>query len=305
MKKVLITGSLGFVGGYLRSEFTYYDYEVIGVDVCSGENTIASNLLDAQEIDSIIFKEKPDVIVHLAGQASVSKSWAKPKETFENNVIASINLLEAIKKNCRRSHVVIVGSSDQYGNLKNEGANVVETIEMKPKTPYAISKKTQEEIATLYAKTYNLNLYMTRTFNHSGAGQKEGFLIPDLCAGIVRVENGLNSSLRIGNTDSYRDFTHVKDVVRAYRLLSEKGVAGEVYNIGSGRAYGVKELLDKLIFLAKCPIPIERDPEKMRPVDTSIICCNHNKITEHVGWIPSISIDNVLEETLQYYRKIL
>lgn len=300
--RALITGSQGFVGGYLRRELEQNGYEVIGLDVQSGENTVQADLLDAKRLAALIQELASDVVFHLAGQASVAQSWKIPQKTVEINVIAAINLMEAVRLTTPQARMVLVGSSDQYGNLGEAGRLVSETMETRPQTPYAVSKQAQEEIARVYVRAYGLHICMTRSFNHGGAGQREGFLIPDFAAGVARVEKGLINSLRVGNLASRRDFTHVKDVVRAYRLISERGTPGEVYNVGSGTVHSAQEILDRLCAMAVCPIPVEQDPAKMRPSDTPVICCDHSKLTAHTGWQPEIELSVILRDMLEEWR---
>ena len=303
MKKALITGSQGFVGHYLRQELENNGYQVTGLDLQAGEGVIVADLLDRDAIERVVAQEKPDVIIHLAGQANVAKSWEIPQKTMELNVVAAINLMETVRCNCPTCRMVLVGSSDQYGNLGEAGKLVSETLTTRPQTPYAVSKEAQEEMAGVYVKAYGLNISMTRSFNHAGAGQGKGFLISDFASGIVAVERGEQSCLKVGNLTAKRDFTHVRDVVRAYRLIAEQGQAGEVYNVGSGIVYSAQEILDKLCDLAQFPIPVEQDPTKMRPSDTPVICCDHRKLTEHTGWEPAIAIDKILREVIAWWRK--
>jgi len=302
--KALITGSLGFVGNYLRAELEQNGYEVIGLDIRPGDRTIQADLLDAAQISALIAAEKPDAVFHLAGQADVGKSWKIPQDTMQINVVASINLMEAVRAFTPSVRMVLVGSSDQYGNLGAAGANVHEALEMKPQSPYAISKRAQEEMAKLYVRSYGMNICMTRSFNHGGAGQRTGFMIPDFASGIVKVERRQQEFLSVGNLTSRRDFTHVKDVVRAYRLIAEQGRKGEVYNVGSGRTHSAQEVLDLLRSMASCDIPVRQDPCRMRPSDTPEICCNHDKLTADTGWQPELDIRNIAEDTLAYYRSL-
>lgn len=301
--RALITGSQGFVGQYLRRELETNGYEVLGLDLQETPETIQADLLDAGQMKDTVFRAKPDAIFHLAGQADVAKSWKIPQKTMEVNVIGTLNLLEAARAFDSSVRMVIVGSSDQYGNLGEAGQCVRETLDTKPQTPYAVSKKAQEEMAQVYARAYGMHICMTRSFNHGGAGQRLGFLIPDFAAGIVRVERGKAKSLKVGNLSARRDFTHVRDVARAYRLLAEKGRPGEVYNVGSGVTYSAQEILDRLVAMASCAIPVEQDPAKMRPSDTPVICCDHGKLTEDTGWEPEISLDVILQETLEWFRR--
>ena len=300
--RALITGSQGFVGRYLRRELEANGYEVLGLDLQAGPDTIQADLLKPEEMKEVISQIKPDAVFHLAGQADVAKSWKIPQKTMEINVIGAVNLMEAVRALAPAVRMVMVGSSDQYGNLGEAGQCVRETLETNPQTPYAVSKKAQEEMAKVYVRSYGMNICMTRSFNHGGAGQRLGFLIPDFAAGVVRVELGEAQSVRVGNLASRRDFTHVKDVVRAYRLLAEKGRPGEVYNVGSGVTHGAQEILDKLRAMASCPIPVEQDPAQMRPSDTPVICCDHSKLTDDTGWEPEIPLEVILSDTLREWR---
>lgn len=300
--KALITGSQGFAGHYLRKELEDNGYTVTGLDVQAGDNTIQVDLLNSEQVHDAVKMVAPDIVIHLAGQASVAHSWKIPQRTVEINVIGTINLMEAVRAYDPKVRMVLVGSSDQYGNLGAAGADVSETLQTRPQTPYAVSKKAQEEMAQVYVRAYGMNICMTRSFNHGGAGQREGFLIPDFAAGIARVERGEATELRVGNLSAKRDFTHVKDIVRAYRLLAEKGCPGEVYNVGSGSTYSAQEILDQLRAMAVCEIPVSTDPAKMRPSDTPVICCNHDKLTRDTTWEPELSIQDILEDTLNFYR---
>lgn len=300
--RALVTGSQGFVGRYLRQELEANGYEVVGLDLQEAPDTIQADLLDAGQMKEAVSMAKPDAIFHLAGQADVAKSWKIPQKTMELNVIGAVNLMEAVRSLDPAIRMVMVGSSDQYGNLGEAGQCVRETLDTKPQTPYAVSKKAQEEMAQVYARAYGMSICMTRSFNHGGAGQRLGFLIPDFAAGIARVERGEAKSLKVGNLSARRDFTHVRDVVRAYRLIAEKGRPGEVYNVGSGVTCSAQEILDKLCAMARCPILMEQDPAKMRPSDTPVICCDHSKLTQDTGWEPQIPLETILRDVLEDWR---
>lgn len=304
MTKALITGSEGFVGKYLRAELEGHGYQVIGADIVDGPETHKIDLLDAEAVVQLVRQERPDAIFHLAAQADVGRSWREPRLTMELNVIAATNVLEAVRKVASdRTRMLMVGSSDQYGALGANGALVGEDLPLSPATPYAISKRAQEDLAFLYARSRGMWVCATRSFNHGGAGQRTGFMIPDFASGIARVERGLQEELLVGNLSSKRDFTHVRDVVRAYRFVVEKGTSGEAYNVGSGMAYSAQEVLDRLCAMATCPIPVRQDPARMRPSDTPVICCDHSKLTHDTGWEPTLSLDTILNETLEYYRE--
>lgn len=301
--RALITGSQGFVGKYLCAELLVNGYEVVGLDRNPGDNCVQADLLDARQVQAAIEAVQPEVIFHLAGQADVAKSWREPQLTFEINVVGAVNLLETVRNVNPAIRLLLVGSSDEYGNLGEAGRNVTEDIQLKPQTPYAVSKKAQEELAAVYARAYGLNVICTRSFNHGGAGQGLGFMIPDFASGIAKVEKGLADKLLVGNLEARRDFTHVKDVVKAYRLIAESGQCGEVYNVGSGVTYSAGEILTKLCAMAKCEIVVEQDLSKMRPSDTPVICCNNAKLVKDTGWQPDFSIDDILQDTLADWQK--
>ena len=301
--KALITGSRGFVGGYLRRELEAHGYTVTGVDIVADEQTICADICSLEQMREALHRVQPDVIFHLAGQANVALSWQIPQKTFELNVLGMINLLEAVRLEKPMTKIVGIGSSDQYGNLGEAGKNVTEETQMRPQTPYAVSKMTQEEISLVYARAYGMQVCMTRSFNHAGTGQKPGFLIPDFAGGIARVESGKSEFLPVGNLTVKRDFTHVKDVVCAYRLIAEAGRSGEVYNIGSQTVYSAQEILDQLLAMATREIPVRQDPARMRPNDTPVICCDHSKLTRDTGWMPEIPMRETLTEVLAEWRE--
>lgn len=303
--RAIITGSQGFVGGYLQRELETNGYEVIGLDLVAGDKTVQADLLDGDNLKALLSELTPDAVFHLAGQPDVGLSWKSPKKTMELNVIAAINLMEAVRQEAPAARMVLVGSSDQYGSLGTAGESVSEALETRPQSPYAVSKKAQEEMARVYAKAYGLHVCMTRSFNHAGAGQRLGFMIPDFAYGVVKVEKGLAKSVKVGNLTSKRDFTHVKDIARAYRLISERGQSGEVYNVGSGIVYSGQEILDKLIALAHCLIPVEQDPTRMRPSDTPVIRCDNSKLTAHTGWVPETPLEVILRDALEDWRRRL
>ncbi len=301
--KAMITGSGGFVGRYMRRELESAGYEVTGIDIVEAPGTRCLDLMDKEMICRVVAEEQPDVVIHLAGQANVAASWKIPGETVAINVIGAVNLLEAVRVSGLSTHVVLVGSSDEYGNLGQLGSRVSEDLETRPQTPYAVSKKAQEEMARVYVNSYGMHICMTRSFNHCGPGQKQGFLVSDFSSGIARIERGEQDRLLVGNLSARRDFTHVADIVRAYRLIAEQGRPGEVYNVGSGSTWSAQEILDELTSMARCPVTVEQDPSRMRPSDTPVICCDHERLTKDTGWEPVIPMKQALQETLDYWRE--
>ena len=258
--------------------------------------------MNQQMICNVLEEYQPDILINMAGQANVGLSWKKPQFTVELNTIGLINILEAVKDIDRSIHVIAVGSSDEYGNLKEIGANVTEDIPAKPITPYAISKQAQELFARLYVESYGMDVCMIRLFNLGGAGQMKGYMIADFSSGIADIEAGRSKQLSVGNLTSARDFLHVKDACRAVRLVAEKGHKGEIYNICFGITHTAQEVLDKLISKAKVDVKVVEDPTRMRPSDTPVVCGNHDKLTAHTGWHPELSLEQILEDALEYWR---
>ena len=260
------------------------------------------DIMDRASVQRVLSRYQPDVLVNMAGQANVGLSWKKPQFTFELNTIGLVNILEAVRQVNPQMRVIAVGSSDEYGVLLDKGVNVTEDMPVNPTTPYAISKLAQEQFAQLYNRTYGMNICMTRQFNLGGAGQMKGFMISDFASGIAEIEAGNKEYLSVGNLNSARDFTHVKDACRAVRLIAEKGYAGEVYNICSGETHTAQEVLNKLISMAMVDVKVTQDPARMRPSDTPVICGNHDKLTAHTGWQPQLGLDDILADALGYWR---
>lgn len=307
MKKVLVTGVDGFVAGYLSDYLFKSGYDVYGTTISETYKNdkikiFKMNLLDAENVSDVIKNISPNMIFHLAGQSVVGLSWQKPVLTIDVNVNGTLNLLEAVRINNINSRILIIGSSDQYGTIKPEDCPIKETQLQNPQSPYGISKKTQEEIGKLYVKAYKMNIIFVRAFNHIGARQGKNFVVPDFASKIVKIEKSAVPVLKVGNLDTLRDFTDVRDIVRGYLMLLESGKIGESYNIGSGNVIKIKDILKKLINLSSKKIKIEIDKEKFRPVDVPIVQCDNSKIKKDTGWSPEISIDETLKEVLEYWR---
>lgn len=302
--KALITGSAGFYGKHLCAELEENGYEVIRCDLKAEDDIISMDIMNSDMVLDIISQHRPDVLINMAGQANVGLSWKKPQLTVQLNTIGLINILEAVKTVNPKMRVIAIGSSDEYGNLKERGANVVEEMPVSPMTPYAISKQAQEQFALLYNKNFGMNVCMVRQFNLGGAGQAKGFMISDFASGIVEIERGQREYLSVGNLESARDFTHVKDACRAIRLIAEKGHTGEVYNICSGITHTAQEVLDRFISMAQVQIEVCQDPARMRPSDTPVVCGNHDKLTSHTGWNPEMNLNEIITDALDFWRSV-
>ena len=300
MRKALILGADGFVGRYLSRELRDNGYQVIA---SSRRGEYPCDIMNPEQLRELIVHEKPDTIFHLAAQSSVAKSWNDPAQTFDVNVKGTIHLLEVLRQVTWSVRTLFIGSSDQYGKTAKGPSDMLdERTPLNPSTPYAISKCTQETLGTLYANTYGLDLLFTRSFNHIGVGQQMGFAVPDFIHEILDVEHGYKKAAKVGNLSAKRDFTDVRDVVRAYRMVVEQGRSGEVYNVGCGKAYSMQEIFDYLCTLSPAEIRVEIAREKMRPVDVPVQICDSRKLYSETGWRPSIDLRHSLRDMMNESR---
>ena len=251
--KALVIGAAGFVGYYLINELKKDSNLEIYASKLPNETIendcikVDLDITDFENVKKVMSKIKPDYIYHLAAQSSVSNSWKHPQLTTKINVIGTINILEAIKEYCSNTKVLLVGSSEEYGKI-DYSVPVKESTNLNPQNVYAITKQTCEQLGKLYYSAYGLNIYMTRSFNHIGPKQSSKFVISDFCNQVVNIEKGLQEPIiKVGNLASYRDFTDVRDVVKAYTLILKNGSIGEVYNIGSGSSIKISDALELII----------------------------------------------------------
>lgn len=309
--KALVIGATGFVGPYLVNEIknrlfcevittTSKDIEHLGI---GEDRTVHLNILNKDLTSQVLEKERPDYIFHLAAQSSVALSWKNPKLTVDINIIGSINLINAIQKLDYSPKVLIVGSGEEYGRVSPESIPIVETTVLKPGNVYAVTKACQNMMASIYSHAYGMQLVMTRSFNHIGPKQTPQFVVADFCSQAVRIEQGMQEPIiRVGNLSAKRDFTDVRDVVKAYCKLIQYGIPGETYNVGSGHAVAVQEILDIILAQTKTKVTVEVDQEKLRPVDVPIIEADISKIYKDTGWTPVISLEQTISDTMEYWR---
>ena len=246
MKKVLIFGMGGFVGPYLASELQAHGYEVYGSDLhakrIGNVSVIAADLLNAGSVETVIRDIEPDAIINLAAISSVGQSWGMPQTTMQVNVIGALNILEAARKQQTKLKIMFIGSSEEY--IVSDKP-MSENTPLDANNPYGISKITQERFAALYRGQYGLKVYCVRPFNHTGVGQRDSFVLPSFCKQVAEIEkSGRSGVIKVGNLAVRRDFSHVKDIVRAYRMILESKDDTQIYNVGSGKAYGLDELLE-------------------------------------------------------------
>ncbi len=299
-KRALIFGVNGFVGAHLAREFSAHGYEVCGSDLrdCCALPKVSSyakcDLADAEGVAKAVRDAEPDYIVNLAAISSVGQSWRMPALAMRVNVEGALNVMEAARAQAKMPRVLLVGSSEEYAPKDTPLTEGDPTVS---NNPYGISKATQEHFAALYAERYGLEVCLTRSFNHTGPGQAPGFVLPSWCRQAADIErSGKPGKMTVGNLKVSRDFSDVRDVVRAYRLILEGGRAGEAYNVGSGRALPLGELLGTVTGFCSQDIEVEVDPELIRPTDTPYICCDASKLREELGWEPERAIEDTLRE---------
>ena len=311
MERALIIGAAGFVGNYLIDYLAVKGVNEIHAtklpveEYTSDKATIHElDILDKDSIVSLLYEVRPTHIFHLAAQSSVGVAWTKPGLTIDVKIKGCVNVLDAVRELYYKPRILLVGSGEEYGHIKEEEAPISEDNHIRPGNIYAATKACQNMIGSIYAKAYDMELVQVRAFNHIGPGQASLFVVSDFCKQVAEIEKGLREPvLRVGNLNAKRDFTDVRDVVKAYYLLAQKGKNGETYNVGSGHAVLIRDILTEIISKSTCTISVEIDQNKVRPVDVPIIEANIRKIYEQTQWKPEISISNTIEDTLSFWRE--
>lgn len=312
--RALITGIAGFAGGHL-AEFLLRetDWEVWGTvhhtdhNVAHLRDQLYLRRVDLREPDAVIQlirDAQPDRVYHLAGQSYVPVSWDNPWQTFEINVRSQINLLEAILAADVAPRVLVVASNEEYGFITPDDLPIDEETPLRPASPYAVSKVAQDMLGLQYHLNYGLFVVRVRPFNHIGPRQRSEFVAAAFARQLAEIEAGLRLPVvKVGNLEAQRDFTDVRDMVRAYFLALEQGEAGEVYNIGAGQAHSIRQLLDILLDLSTAQVTVEQDPARMRPSDVPVIVCDATRFRTRTGWAPQISFRESLRSGLNYWRQ--
>lgn len=316
MKKALITGLTGFAGSHL-AEWTLLnrpDIEIYGTyrirsrmdnikGILDKVHLVECELKDFHSVNELIRTVKPDYIFHLAAQSFVPASWNSPAETLLVNQVGQVNLFEAVLKYELDPVIQIACSSEEYGMVYPDEVPIKEENQLRPLSPYAVSKVGQDYLGYQYYQSYGLKVIRTRTFNHTGPRRGEYFVTSNFAKQIAEIEQGIKPPvLYVGNLQAKRDFTDVRDVVRAYWLAAEKGEPGEVYNIASGVTITIEEMLNKLLQLSSVQIKIQQDPKRMRPSDVEILLGNYDKFHQQTGWRPEIPFIQTLQDLLDYWR---
>ncbi len=314
--KVMITGITGFAGSHLV-EFlmTLEGLEIYGIRRWRSRTEHIDHLADAivmEECDlrdstsvmRIIQKIRPDRIFHLAAQSFVPTSWHAPGESLSTNILGTLHLFEAVRQTDIDPIIQVACSSEEYGLVLPEELPIAETNPLRPLSPYAVSKVGQDLLAYQHFKSYGLKAIRTRGFNHTGPRRGDVFVCSNFAKQIAEIEAGRKEPvLSVGNLEAKRDFTDVRDMVRAYWLATERCEPGEVYNICSGVAYAIGEVAEMLLAMTDVPIEIRQDPARMRPSDVPVLQGDNTKFVKATGWLPSIPFEQTLGDILNYWRE--
>lgn len=312
--KALITGISGFVGSYLTKLLLTQGVEVWGTYQPGANLDNLQGLVERVGLleydltrdlgDELVAQAQPDMVFHLAAQSSVGRSWDDKEETINANVNGTIRLLDGIRQAKINPRILLIGSAEEYGLVKPGETPIKESNPLRPLSPYGISKLAAGLLGLQYHRAYGLEVIHIRAFNHIGPGQALGFVSSDFAKQVAEIEAGLREPvIKVGNLYSQRDFTDVRDVVRAYWLLAGRGRPGEIYNVASGQGIPVDRILNVLLYYARVSIEVEQDPARIRPSDVPIQVGDITKITEETGWQPKITLEQSLREVLDYWRE--
>ena len=312
----MITGITGFAGSHLAELLLREGHDVFGIvrwrsrsehlEHLNGHlHLIEADLLDLKSLQDVMINLRPDYIFHLAAQSFVPASWTAPAVTLETNAVGSCNLFEAVRTAQIDPLIQIACSSEEYGLVHENELPIKETNPLRPLSPYAVSKVAMDYLGYQYFKSYGLKIVRTRGFNHEGPRRGEVFVTSTFAKQIALIEKGKQKPvILVGDLSTKRDFTDVRDMVRGYYLAAQKGEPGEVYNIASGKAWVIKDVLDYLLSLSKVKnIKVKRDPKRLRPSDVPILLGDSSKFRQATGWQPQIPFKKTLRDTLNYWRR--
>ena len=316
MRKVLITGVTGFAGSHLVDYLlTRNDCEIHGIwrwrsrtenieHLKPGQITLHEcDLRDATSTFDVIERVKSDWIFHLAAQSFVPTSWVAPTESLTTNILAQVNIFEAVRRLGLKTRIQLACSSEEYGMVYPDETPIKETNPLRPLSPYAVSKVGQDMLGYQYWMSWKVDSVRTRGFNHEGPRRGPVFVASDFAKQIADIEKGRKAPvLHVGNLDAKRDFTDVRDMVRAYVLALEKCEPGEVYNICRGQCWTIRETLDMLLAHTTTKIEVKQDPARLRPSDVQILLGDNSKFVKQTGWQPTIPFEQTLRDMLEYWR---
>jgi len=313
--KALITGISGFAGSHLAEFLLNKGYKVYGIFYDKSTFSNLKGFIDKIKLfecdirnynglKQIIKKVQADEIYHLAAISFIPIALKNPELTFDTNLFGTLNIYKAVIDLKMNPKILFVGSADEYGLIKEDDLPIKETCPLRPMNPYAISKMSADFLSYFYFRNYNLKIIRVRPFNHIGSRQSPEFVCSDFAKQIVEIEKGLKEPIiKVGNLKAKRDFTDVRDVVRAYWLAIQKGKSGEVYNICSGNVVSIKVLLNRLLNMSKKKIKIIQDSKRLRHSDVSLLVGDSIKIREKTDWMPEISFGKTMQDILEYWRR--
>ncbi|MDE0803778.1 MAG: GDP-mannose 4,6-dehydratase [Acidimicrobiales bacterium] len=293
--RALVTGSLGFAGTHLCQHLAEMGDDVIGVDRDDAD------LTDPSATERVVAAHHPEVVYHLAGAADVGSSWRDPIGTWEANATATLHVLEAARSHGVR-RVLVVSSADVYGIVDAADLPLTEETEARPTSPYAASKLAAEQLARQAWLGHGLETIRVRAFNHIGPGQRPDFVAPAIAIAIAQNERTGAGDVPIGDLSPRRDFTDVRDVVRAYRLLMDQGEPGDVYCVCSGQDLAIQDLADTLVSMAEAPMRLQTDADRLRPVDIPVLRGSSDKLRRTTGWEPRHTIADTLADLMAESR---
>jgi GDP-4-dehydro-6-deoxy-D-mannose reductase len=308
--QILVTGASGFAGGYMVDYLLTQERNVTGTTFGEAPSGFPServpllpcDLGDLGAVREVIAKVDPIEIYHLAAQAAVGRAWEEPGETFRVNAMGTVNLLEACREKGSSARLLLVSSATVYGPPPADG-RLVEGMLLQPNDPYGVSKTAADQAAVLYHNAYGLDILRARAFNHIGPGPADKHAIGNFARQLAELEPSGGGNIRVGNLSARRNFTDVRDVVRAYAFLMEHGETGEAYNVCGDTVLSIEEVLDRLIALSPCEFRKVPDLQRMRPVDTPLLDGDNTKLKRATGWGPEISLEKSLSDLLDYWRE--
>ena len=315
--RLLITGFTGFVSQHFLELLNKLEpgSAVLGIDKNIPDSNFSNysnltisfeniDLLNRSATDKILDSFQPEYILHLASVSSVAQSWQTPLDSFVNNTNIFLNLVEQIRINKSKCRILSVGSSEEFGEVTEKELPLTEEHPLKPVSPYAVARVSQEMLSKIYADGFSLDIVMTRSFNHIGPGQRDVFVISSFAKQLVQLakNNSGANTITTGNLSVIRDFVDVRDVVRAYYLLFKKGRSGEVYNICSGKGIVLKDIISTMSELLGIKVDTIVNPQLIRPNENKKVIGSYQKIKDELGWQPEIEIEKSLADIIQYWQ---